>query len=203
MGDVVLELMICWRTFGLILDTPTYLHGYCYSDTHNKYNPKIRIFRWTSDYCVWTIHEKQTHLRVMYLYIMSTKASIFLSFLPHPPKVPRKLEEETHQCLSVLVDEVLWWLGPAGQDDIINLLSSLQASQVKFCIWQRLCLSSFPRVETTFQYPLSTRVCNCLSKRLFRVVASIIELYCEYESRGRPCHCAAALRSLTRRAEIM
>ena len=57
--------------------------------------------------------------------------------------------------------------------------------------------------RNTFQYPLSKRVCKRLSKRVSRVVAFIIELYREYESRGRPCHCAAALRSLTRGAEIM
>ena len=57
----------------------------------------------------------------------------------------------------------------------------------------------FPKSRNVFQYPLSKRVC----KRLSQVVAFIIELYHEYESRGRPCHCAAALRSLTRRAEIM
>ena len=61
----------------------------------------------------------------------------------------------------------------------------------------------FPKSRNTFQYPLSKRVCKCLSKRLSWVVAFIIELYREYESRGRPCHCATALRSLTRGAEIM
>ena len=38
--------------------------------------------------------------------------------------------------------------------------------------------------------PLSKRVCKRLLKRVSRVVAFIIELYREYESRGRPCHCA-------------
>ena len=54
----------------------------------------------------------------------------------------------------------------------------------------------FPKSRNTFQYPLSKRVC----KRLSRVVAFIIELYREYESRGS--HCAAALRSFTRGAEL-
>ena len=44
-------------------------------------------------------------------------------------------------------------------------------------------------------------VCKRPSKRLSRVVAFIIELYREYKSKGRPCHCAAALRSLTRGAK--
>ena len=57
----------------------------------------------------------------------------------------------------------------------------------------------FPKfIFPTFQYPLSKRIC----KRLSGVVAFIIKLYCEYESRVRPCHCAAALHSLTRRADI-
>ena len=43
-----------------------------------------------------------------------------------------------------------------------------------------------------------------LLKHVSRVViAFIIELYHEYESKGRPCHCAAVLCSLTRGAEIM
>ena len=67
----------------------------------------------------------------------------------------------------------------------------------------RLCLSSFPRVETRFNTQYQNAHANALAKRLSRVVAFIIELYREYESRGRPCHCAAALRSLNRRAEIM
>ena len=53
----------------------------------------------------------------------------------------------------------------------------------------------FPKSRNTFQNPLSKRVC----KRLSRVVAFIIEIYREYQSRGRHCHCAAAWRSLTRR----
>ena len=61
----------------------------------------------------------------------------------------------------------------------------------------------FPKSRNTFQYPLSKRVCKRLMKRLSRVVAFIIELYREHESRRRHCHCAAALRSLTRRAEIV
>ena len=50
----------------------------------------------------------------------------------------------------------------------------------------------FPKFRNTFQYPLSKRLCKCLPKHVSRVVAFIIELYREYESRGRPCHCAAA-----------
>ena len=65
------------------------------------------------------------------------------------------------------------------------------------------CVYHHSQVRNTFQYPLSKRVCKRLSKRLFRVAAFIIELYREYESGGRPCHCAAALRSLTRGTEIM
>ena len=66
-----------------------------------------------------------------------------------------------------------------------------------------LCLSSFPRVETRFNTHYQNAYANAFRNALSRVVAFIIELYREYESRGRPCHCAAALRSLTRRAEIM
>ena len=35
---------------------------------------------------------------------------------------------------------------------------------------------TFPKSRNTFQYPLSTRVCKRLSKRLSRVVAFIIDL---------------------------
>ena len=64
------------------------------------------------------------------------------------------------------------------------------------------CFIIFPKSRNTFQYPLSKRVCKRLPKRLSRVVAFIIELYRKYESRGRPCHCTAALRSLTHRAFV-
>ena len=47
----------------------------------------------------------------------------------------------------------------------------------------RLCLSSFPRVETCFNTHYQNAYANAFL--------------------GDPCHCAAALRSLTRRAEIM
>ena len=60
--------------------------------------------------------------------------------------------------------------------------------------WSLAVFIIFPKSRNTFQYPLSKRVCKRLPKRLSRVVAFIIELYREYESRGRPCHCAAALR---------
>ena len=60
---------------------------------------------------------------------------------------------------------------------------------------------TFPKSRNTFQYPLSKRVYKRLSKRLSRVIAFIIDLSVSRvrESRGRPCHCAAALRSLIRR----
>ena len=65
------------------------------------------------------------------------------------------------------------------------------------------CVYHLSQVRNTFQYPLSKRACKCLPKRVSGVVAFIIELYLEYESRGMPCHCAAAVRSLTCEAEIM
>ena len=94
---------------------------------------------------------------------------------------------------------VVWWCsdGPVNSHEykcIDFYLVTIKMSMAVFII--------FPKSRNTFQYPLSKRVCKRLSKRLSRVAAFIIKLYREYESRGRPCHCAAALRSLTRRAEI-
>ena len=41
----------------------------------------------------------------------------------------------------------------------------------------------FPKLENTFQYPLSKRVCKRLQKHLSQVVAFIIELYGWYSRR--------------------
>ena len=56
----------------------------------------------------------------------------------------------------------------------------------------------FPKGRNTFQYPISKRVYKRLSRR---VVAFIIELYIASEE-GLVTAWSAALRSLTRRAEI-
>ena len=59
-----------------------------------------------------------------------------------------------------------------------------------------LCLSSFPRVETR----LNTHYQNAYANAFLELLRlSSISQYREYESRGRPCHCAAALRSLIRK----
>ena len=67
---------------------------------------------------------------------------------------------------------------------------------IKGYVSPRLYLLSFPRVETRLQYPLAKRIC----KRLSQVVAFINRSLSidEYESLGRLCHCAAALRSVIR-----
>ena len=54
--------------------------------------------------------------------------------------------------------------------------------------------------RNSFQYPQSNRDSKRVSKRLSRVVAFIIDFSVSrvYESRGRLCHCGAALRNFIR-----
>ena len=54
----------------------------------------------------------------------------------------------------------------------------------------------FPKLETRFNTHYQNAYANAFRN-------TTLELSRKYESRGRPCHCAAALRSLTRGAEIM
>ena len=99
------------------------------------------------------------------------------------------------------------WFAQANSREIYSLWPSIHS----FLLFTGIsglprnngCVYHLSQVRNTFQYPLSKRVCKRLPKHVSRVVAFIIELYREYESRGRPCHCAAALCSLTRGAEIM
>ena len=65
----------------------------------------------------------------------------------------------------------------------------------------RLCLSSFPRVETCFNTHYQNAYSNTFRNAFLELLRLSTLSRVEYESRGRPCHCAAALRSL--RAEIM
>ena len=91
------------------------------------------------------------------------------------------------------------WIFHQGDTLFVWQVTTCAVNDVKNVSASRwLCLSSFPRVETRF----NTHYQN-VCKRLSGVVAFIIEFDREYESRGRPRHCAAALRSLIRRAEIM
>ena len=63
----------------------------------------------------------------------------------------------------------------------------------------RLCLSSFPRVETRFNTHYQNACANVFRNAFLEWLRlSLISQYREYESRGRPYHCAAALRTALR-----
>ena len=78
--------------------------------------------------------------------------------------------------------------------------SSLSRVETRFnfhsSLYKWLCFSSLPRVETRFNFHYQNAYANAF---LGLLRLSSISQYREYESRGRPCHCAAALRSLIRR----
>ena len=96
-----------------------------------------------------------------------------------------------------------------ARSHVQNLNASTSTEDICVCelVWRQTSavFIIFQKSRNTFQYPLSKRIlyANAFQNAFLELLRIIIERYREYESWGRPCHCAAALRSLTRRAEIM
>ena len=61
----------------------------------------------------------------------------------------------------------------------------------------------FPKLETRFNTHYQNAYANAFRNEFLELLRLSSNSYREYESRGRPCHCAAALRSVTHGAEVM
>ena len=98
---------------------------------------------------------------------------------------------------------VLFFLGriaKAFQNNFAFIIST------ETCFWLKrvsnrtlAVFSSFPRVETRFNTHYQNAFAIAFRNAFLELLRlSSISQYCEYESRGRLCHCGAALRNFIR-----